>query len=394
MLWFSRKKKRKPKTDAEILAEAFEEIGASQKKRRRRKRRALLWRRYVNARVFLALGIIAAALIAEGVRRENMEFYATVAQLSGSGTVRLTHDAHPQPLALNQRIADGGKVVTGGDCWASLDFPDGSVVILGPGSELVVELLEYNRGGMWRSRAFTLNTGHLWTRVSSRFGQASHHKVHTPSSVAAVRGTRFYVHHNRNRLETSVLCNDGIVVVEGFQGGGAILSTGRATSVRYGGAPARVGRMDPRIRQGFGSPMLSREIPPDPWLKRITLKLTNILDMPLSLLGIGKSSWALGAADYARRNAAMEAMRKLHTSIEGYRTYPEFVDPFTLAELDFRPEDARKLLMNFDGRSLVKYERVGQNYVIYARARDKERTPFRLTTYGVEQITEAEVPAF
>jgi hypothetical protein len=394
MLPFFGKKKEKPKTDAEILAEAFEEVESSQKKRVRRKRPGLWWRKYADPRILIVLAIIALVLIADGVRRENMEFYATVAELSGSGTVTLANGADQQPLALHQRIEDGGRVETGADCWASLTFPDGSVVALAPASELVVELLEYNRGGKWRGRAFTLNAGHMWARVSPKFGQESTAKVHTPSSVAAVRGTRFYMFYDPNRSETSVSCNDGAVRVDGFRGDSAWVVGGRATSVGYGAPPGGVNAMDPQTRQTFANPSLNAEIKPDSWLKRTTMGLTGVLDLPLSMVGIGKSSWAIGAADFARRNAAMEAMRRIHTSIEGYATYPDFVDPFTLAELDFRPQDAMQILKNFDGRSLVKYQRSGQSFVIHARGRDKARTPFRLTAYGVEQITEEEMPGF
>lgn len=394
MLPFFRKKNEKPKSDAEVLAEAFQEVESGQKKRSRRKRRSLLWRKYADRRILIVLAVIAVVLIADGVRRENMEFYATVSELSGTGTVLPGLGQDQQPLALNQRISDGGWVRTGPNGWTSLRFPDGSVVTLGPSSELVVELLEYNRGGMWRGRAFTLNAGHLWARVSPKFGQESTQKVHTPTSVAAVRGTRFYMFYDPNRSETSVSCNDGIVRVDGFQGDGAMVAGGRATAVGYGAPPAGLETMDNQTRQSFATPSLNEEIEPDSWLKRTTMKITSILDLPLSILGIGKSSWAIGAADFARRNAAMEAMRRIHTAIEGYPTYPPFVDPFTLAELDFRPEDARQILRNFDGHSLVKYERSGQGFVMYARARDNARTPFRLSAYGVELITEDEMPGF
>lgn len=392
MLPFFRKKKEKPKTDAEVLAEAFEEVGGQQKRRATRKRRSLLWRKYADPRILIVLAVVVLVLIADGVRRENMEFYATVTELSGTGTVSLARDEARQPLAVGQRIADGGLVATGANCWTSLDFPDGSVVTLGPASELVVELLEYNRGGMWRGRSFSLNAGHMWARVSEKFGQDSRCRVHTPSSVAAVRGTRFYMFYDPNRSETSVCCNDGVVQVDGFRGDTSLVGGGGATSVGYGAPPGRIAAMDEQTRQSFAQAALNQPIEPDSWLKRTTMKLTNILDLPLSILGIGKSSWAIGAADFARTNAALEAMRRIHTSIEGYATYPDFVDPFTLKELDFREEDALQILKNFDGRSLVKYQRSGQSFVMYARARDRARTPFRLTAFGPEKITEDEMP--
>ncbi|NLO06169.1 MAG: FecR domain-containing protein [candidate division WS1 bacterium] len=393
MLSFLRRK-QKPQTEEEMLAQAFEQVGSKQKHRAGRKRRRFLWRKYADPRILIVLAVIGLVLVINGVIAENSEFYATVAELTGAGTVTLARGEAQQPLELEQRIEDGGEVKTGPNCWVSLDFPDGSVITLAPASEFVVELVEYNRGGMWRGRSFTLNAGHMWARVSEKFGEDSRCRVHTPSSVAAVRGTRFYMFYDPNRSETSVCCNDGAVRVDGFRGRGTTVAGGGSTSVGYGGPPGGIAGMDNATRQSFGMSAMNRAVEPDPWLKRVSMKITSVLDLPLSILGIGKSSWAVGAADFARRNAAMEAMRRIHTSIEGYPTYPDFVDPFTLKELDFSEEDALQVLKNFDGRCLVSYERSGQGFVMYARARDKARTPFKLTAYGVEPASEEEVPAF
>ncbi len=388
--WF--RKKKEPQTDAETLAQAFVDVKKQQTGRETRKRRALLWRKYADPRILVVLAIVFVVVIADGVRRENLEFYAVVTQATGPGRARVARDEPVQPLAVDLQLEDGGEVQTGQNCWATLDFPDGSVVTLAPASHLVIELLEYSRGGMWRGRSFTLGFGHMWARISPKFGERSRCKVHTPSSVAAVRGTRFHVAYDPGYNDTQISCNDGAVRVDGFRGRAAMIAGGASTSVAYGDPPAGWQQIDPQTRSSFAQPALTRRIEPDSWLKSTELRLTSILDLPLSILGIGKSSWAIGAADYARRTAAMEALRRMHTSISGYPTYPEFLDPFTLRELDFRPEDALRILENFDGAAIEKYERSTQGFVIWARARDRARTPFKLTAYGVQRISEDEMP--
>lgn len=387
--WFRRRKKL-PQTDEEILVDAFAAIKKKQTRRVVRKRRAALWRKYADPRILGVLAAVFIIIVADGVRRENMEFYAVVAQATGPGQVRVAATEPVQTLEEGMRIQDGGRVLVGPGCWVTLNFPDGSMLVLAPGTDFTVELLEYHRGGMWRGRSFTLNFGRMWARISPKFGSQSRCRLHTPSSVAAVRGTQFYMAYDPSRQETEVACNNGVVRVDGFRGRPVMVGQKATTSVTYGEPPAGWRRLAPAVRATFAMAPLNQPIEPDPWLKTVELKLTSILDVPLSILGIGKSSWAVGAADYARRTAAMEALRRIHTAIEGYPSYPEFVDPFTLRELDFRPEDARQILRNFDGAAIEKYERVGQGFVIWARARDKARTPYKLTAYGVEAISEEE----
>lgn len=389
------KKKKTAQTEDEILQEAFAAVKGGQDRRavRKSRRERMLWlKRYADPRILGAIALVFVVIIADAVRRENMEFYATVTQVNGQARVRLAEGAPVEALAVDMRLEDGAEVSTAADGWVAMDFPDGSAVTLAPDSQFQVHLLEYHRGGQWRSRAFTLLGGRMWARVSEKFGNDSQCQVHTPSSVAAVRGTRFYVMYDPANQNTQVACNDGAVRVDGFQGAPATIAAGATTSCAYGAAPVDRRDLDPGLRQTFALAPLNQPVEPDGWLKTFELKLTSALDLPLSILGIGKCSWAVGAADFARRTAAMEAMRRIHTSIEGYPNYPDFVDPYTMAELAFEPKDALLILKSFDGACLVKYDRVGQAFVMYARARDRNRTPFRLTASGPQQITEDEMP--
>lgn len=395
MLLWGRKKEKKELTQEEILEQAFAAVKSTQDRRQarhRRRDRIAYWKKYLDTRILTTLALIFVVIIADAVRRENMEFYATVTQVTGTAQVRLAEGQPFTPLQLDMRLEDGAEVKTGRDGWVSLAFPDGSALTLANDSHFEVHLLEYHRGGQWRSRAFSLLAGRMWARVSEKFGAQSQCKVHTPSSVAAVRGTQFYVMYDPANKNTQIACNQGAVRVDGFRGAPATIAAGAVTSCEYGLPPRDRRQLDPGLRQTFGLRALNEPVKPDSWLKTLELKLTSVLDLPLSILGIGKCSWAVGAADFARRTAAMEALRRIHTAIEGYPNYPDFVDPYTMAELAFRRQDALKILKNFDGACLLKYDRVGQGFVIYARARDRNRTPFRLTAYGVERITEDELP--
>ncbi len=389
---FWKPKKKKKQTEEEILQEAFAAVKGQQGKRTVRKRRASLWRKYADPRILVALGVVFVVLIADAVRRENMEFYATVTQVQGSARARLAKGGSAVAAEEGLKLEDGGEVTTGANSWVALSFPDGSAVTLAPNSHFQVHLLEYNRGGQWRGRAFSLLAGQMWARVSPKFGKESRCKVHTPSSVAAVRGTRFYVMYDPGNQNTQVACAEGLVNVDGFQGRSAAVARGGTTTVAYGRPPERLRTMDPGTRNTFTQAPLNEEIKPDSWLKTFELKVTCVLDAPLSILGIGKAGWAVGAADYARRAAAMEALRYMHAQVTGYTTYPDFVDPYTIKELGFPPEDALRVLGSLDGRCIEKYEKTSRGFVIYARARDKARSPYMLTPYGVEPAPEEDMP--
>lgn len=389
---FGKKKKQAPQTDEEILQEAFAGVKGQQKTRATRKRRSVLWAKYADKRILWVLGLLLVVVIADAVRRENMEFYAVVSQVTGAARVRLAANGQVEAIEEGQRLEDGGEVSTGPQSWVALSFPDGSVITLAPNTRFQVHLLEYNRGGMWRGRSFTLLAGQMWASVSKKFGADSRCKIHTPSSVAAVRGTKFYVMYDPNNKLTQVACNEGAVRVDGFRGRPSAVVEGSTTTVAYGKRPEQRMAMAPGTRDTFAQRPLNQPVEPDGWLKTAELKLTCALDPLLTVLGIGKAGWAVGATESARRTAAMEALRRIHTSIEGYPDYPEFVDPYTLAELAFRPEDALRVLQNFDGCCIEKYDRLSNGFVMYARARDKARTPYKLTNYGVQAITEEEMP--
>ena len=392
MLFGKREKKRAPQTDEEILQEAFAGVKGQQKTRGVRKRRSNLWAKYADKRILWVLGLAFVVLIGDAVRRENMEFYAVVSQVTGTAQVRLAANGQVQAIEERQRLEDGGEVSTGPQGSVVLSFPDGSVITLAPNTRFQVHLLEYNRGGMWRGRSFTLLAGRMWASVSDKFGADSRCKIHTPSSVAAVRGTKFYVMYDPGNKLTQVACNEGAVRVDGFRGRPSAVVEGSTTTVAYGKRPEQRMAMAPGTRDSFRQRPLIQPVEPDGWLKTVELRLTCALDPLLTVLGIGKAGWAFGATESARRTAALEALRKIHFALEGNIDYPEFVDPYTMKELSFEPEDALRILGNLDGCCLEKYDRISNGFVIYARARDRARTPYKVTTYGVQAITEDEMP--
>jgi hypothetical protein len=353
------------------------------------------WKRFFDRRMLVGLGIILVLIIADGVRRENREFEATLSTFSGQVWVQATDAANPAAAVLGEKLGDGNVVSTGTAGSANLTFPDGSVLVVEPSSIMAIKLLEYNRGAAWRARSFYLKVGTLLTHVSGHFGHQSEWKVYTPSSVAAVRGTVFSVTQERATDTSQVACDEGVVAVRGFTGDPVYVTASAACTVPLGGPANKPAWMQAQEQAPFGNTILWQPPPNASKLQRFEYGVNQFLNAPLNILGIGKCGWALGAVESTRRSAAMEALRRLQQQLEGNGQYPAYLNLATLEELNMDPQARQQILDQLYGNALDSYTPVegGRDYLIYARARDKDRTAYKLTSYGVTFCTKAESDA-
>lgn len=389
---FGRKKKvSKAQTDEEMLLEALGQMEVQETKRAKMRGKRFSARAWLPAwlegRVVAGILVILVIIIADGVRRENEEFVATLTGITGTVTVAQTEEAPAVPATINQKLVDDMVVRTGAASSATIEFPDGSASTLDQNSALLIKLMEYSRAGRWRTRSFYLLAGRMWSNVGQYFGPQSEMKIHTPSAVAAVRGTQYAVSYDPAKNQTIIQCNDGYVTAEGFTGQSLWVGQGGQSVVGYGAPPSAPDWMSPEAKQSFAQEAMYKVARPPSWIKTAELTVTQIFDAPLSILGIGKCSWARGAADFARLSAAMTGLRYIMQFMEGYERYPAFVNPATLEELSIPYKEARRILLNFDGEALAKYECLsGRSYRITVRARDKRRTTFIMTPTGIERV--------
>ena len=383
------KKRRKPRTEEELLAQTLEEIAEAQQRRRRALRQAYrrMWPDWLDRRVVIGLAIVLVALIADGVRRENAEFVARLTEASGVVYVERAEGRTREAVAPPASFSDGDVVVTGPGTYATLEFTDGSVVTLAPETRLKVCRLEYSRGGRWKARSFRVEGGRIWAKVSRYFGHGSEMRVYTPAAVAAVRGTVFSVRYDEGVKRAEVVCQDGAVAMCGWRGVPVMVGQGAVVRCVYGEEASGPERGTAEEFVGFGIAALRRPDVADSWLKRAELWITYVLDLPLSVLGIGRCSWGVGSADYARRAAAIEALRRIHIQLEAFTSYPDFVDPVTLREIELPADKAKRLMSAFYSGAIERYYKVGRGFVLYARARDRRKTLYKLTPYGVEKAT-------
>jgi len=377
-------KKQKPKTEEEILADAFAEVRDDQerKARIRRKKYRRWWPGWLDRRFVIGFAIIIVAIITDGVRRENEEFSAAVTKVYGMVYVQNRAGARARPLAVGDRLENRNVVQTDTRASAVLEFPDGSVITVAPNSHLTIKMIEYSRGGAWRGRSFFLQVGQIWARVSPRFGRQSEMRVYTPASVAAVRGTTFSVYQPSPGQATSIQCAQGAVAAIGFRGRPSAVGANTVITIPPGQAPQRARSLTSSQQQSFNQMDLSKPIPPEYWLETFEMTVTQLLDAPL-----------VGSADFARRAAALEGLRLLHQHLEGYASYPEYVNPATLGQLGIPDEHARRILSVFHGDALELYRplRDSRGFIVFVRSRDKGRTPYKLTSFGPQAAQEGEI---
>lgn len=117
-------------------------------------------------------------------------------------------------------IAAGSVVKTGDGARAELTFPDGSVVRIGPSSELRLDAAAFDGKTKTVKVEAEVVGGSAWAKVATLVGQDAQFKVKTQNAVAGVRGTIFRVNVE----------SDEATVVKVYNG-----------SVAVGGAPAYLG---------------------------------------------------------------------------------------------------------------------------------------------------------
>jgi hypothetical protein len=109
-------------------------------------------------------------------------------------------------------IAAGSLVKTGADSRAELTFPDGSVVRIGPNSELKVDGAAFNSKTKTVGVQAELVGGEAWAKVATLVGKDAQFQLRTQNAVAGVRGTVFRVNVDKD-VATVVKVYNGSVAV-------------------------------------------------------------------------------------------------------------------------------------------------------------------------------------
>jgi len=167
------------------------------------------------------------------------------------GEVTLDRASDIEEAALNSDIFADDRVQTGENGRAKIRFLDDSTVTMSPDSTLdVAEYLQAMEGGKGKS-LLKMVIGRM--RVVSGKNQL---EVHTPTAVAATRGTEFFVivSEVNGRLVTEIPCLEGALTVRNIDKGvkgEVVINAGQVTRVGDMEAPTQPGSISRRRLQDF-----------------------------------------------------------------------------------------------------------------------------------------------
>ncbi len=167
---------------------------------------------------------------------------ARVIALQGNATAR-SANGRDTPVTAGMSLASGARLKTSPDASLSLQFADGSRLLLLGDSELLLDrLTRFGRSGMADTR-LRLQRGRIGNDVRRLRGPAANFIVDTPTASSAVRGTKFRVEAGDAHSQTEVL--EGHVAVDAPRQRGAVLRPGFGAVVAAGQAAVSPVRLLP-----------------------------------------------------------------------------------------------------------------------------------------------------
>ena len=119
------------------------------------------------ARAAAQLAVIGLALIAVPALAQDLDAgapaHARVSFLEGTAS-RVVEDAGA-PLAQGEDLSEGDRLITGADGRVEVMFPEGTLIRMGPSSELLITELGFKADTSTLSARIRLAVGAVWSHV-------------------------------------------------------------------------------------------------------------------------------------------------------------------------------------------------------------------------------------
>lgn len=168
----------------------------------------------------------------------TLNTWTTVEVVEAIGVVQVASPDQPeswQTIQSGERMREGERIRSSADGTATLRFPNGSLVVLGPSTD--VSLIKVERGWNGRQEVVLIqHAGDTLHEVVPLITRNSQYQLHTPSGTASVKGTSFGVTVDLTSGKALYSVNEGSVWVEAA-GENVVLETGQATFTQPDMAP-------------------------------------------------------------------------------------------------------------------------------------------------------------
>lgn len=161
---------------------------------------------------------------------------AEVVAVIGSAHVQLPGQTQSIDIKPGALLAYGSRLVTDANASLTLQFADGSRVLMQQDSELALDRMSaYGRTGMVDTR-LRLQRGRASSSVTPMTGAAAHFSVETPGTISSVRGTHFRVAADATTQQSQTEVLTGRVDVSGDHHH-TLLQKGNGVAVADGSSP-------------------------------------------------------------------------------------------------------------------------------------------------------------
>lgn len=169
---------------------------------------------------------------------------ATVVAVIGDATAKLPEGTQPVPVKAGMSFGYGTSLATGNDTSLTLEFADGSRVLVQANSELALDRLSaYGDTGMVDTR-LRLQRGRVNSDVHPLTGSAARFNISTPGTISSVRGTHFRVIADPDAKSARTEVTGGKVDVGGQQRH-VLVKSGNGVATAEGAAPGKPQALPP-----------------------------------------------------------------------------------------------------------------------------------------------------
>ncbi len=185
------------------------------------------------------IAITAAFVLAMAALPALAENAGQFTELSGSVSVKRA-SGRVINASMGTPVYQGDVIITARDGKGTMLFRDGSLLRVGPSSNLTINKLVYEEDEGYAEAAYNLAKGTLMSVVGSIFGDDdSSYEVQTPTAVSGVRGTMFIVKVTEDpetgELVSTLVGVEGTSTFTGNDGQGYNLGPGQGSSSGPGG---------------------------------------------------------------------------------------------------------------------------------------------------------------